>query len=109
MRMKITDNESARCWKILYPTDDECDGVPEPELIRCNSDDDAFRWNHSQDRNAFRLKTRTTVCADINNDGWMDLLTTEIVHWDVGGSSDASEVLLNQQDNDVRFERPAMT
>ena len=36
----------------------------------------------------------------------MDLLTTEIVHWDVGGSSDASEVLLNQQDNDVRFERP---
>ena len=35
MRMKITDNESARCWCTLYPTDDECDGVPEPELIRC--------------------------------------------------------------------------
>jgi hypothetical protein len=36
----------------------------------------------------------------------MDLLTTEIVHWDVGSSSDPSELLYNQQDSSVRFERP---
>jgi enediyne biosynthesis protein E4 len=103
-----TDNESARCWCALHPTDDECAGVPEPSLIRCDSDEDAFRWSHSQDRNAFRLggNSGTTICADIDNDGWMDLLTTEIVHWDVGGSSDASELLLNQQDSEVRFARP---
>ena len=104
-----TDNESARCWCTLHPTDDECAGVSEPELIQCcNSDEDAFRWNHSQDRNAFRLggNSGTTVCADIDNDGWMDLLTTEIVHWDVGGSSDASEILFNQQASTVRFDRP---
>ena len=103
-----TDNESARCWCTLHPNDDECDGVPEPELIRCNSDDDAFRWNHAQDRNAFRLggNSGATICADVDNDGWMDLLTTEIVHWDVGGSSDASEILFNQQEDSVRFSRP---
>jgi hypothetical protein len=67
-----TDNESARCWCTLHPTDDECNGVPEPELIRCSSDSDAFRWNHDQDRNAFRLggNSGATVCADLNNDGW---------------------------------------
>ena len=103
-----TDNESARCWCMLHPTDDECAGVPEPSLIRCNSDDDAFRWNHGQDRNAFRLggNSGTTVCSDIDNDGWLDLLTTEIVHWDVGGSSDASELLFNTQSSSVELDRP---
>ena len=103
-----SDNESARCWCMLHPNDDECDGIPEPELIRCNSDSDAFRWNHGQDRNAFRLggNSGTTVCADLNNDGWMDLVTTEIVHWDVGQSSDASEILYNTQSASVGFERP---
>lgn len=47
----------------------------------------------------------TTICADINNDGWFDLLTTEIVHWDVGDSSDRSELLLNSG-QDLQFERP---
>lgn len=103
-----TDNESARCWCTLHPTDDECNGVPEPELIRCSSDSDAFRWNHDQDRNAFRLggNSGATVCADLNNDGWMDLVTTEIVHWDVGQSSDASEILYNQKRRSVELERP---
>ena len=104
-----TDNESARCWCFLHPEDEDCQGVPEPEVISCQSDDDAFRWNHNQDRNPFRLggNSGTTVCADINNDGYFDLLTTEIVHWDVGGSSDPSEILYNiGQDDIIAFERP---
>ena len=28
------------------------------------------------------------MCRDVDNDGWPDLLTGEIVHWDVGSSSD---------------------
>lgn len=103
-----TDNESARCWCKLHPTDTDCSGVPAPTMIACQQDSDAFRWNHSQDRNAFRLggNSGATVCADFNNDGWMDLLTTEIVHWDVGMSSDHSELLINQGKSDVVFTRP---
>ena len=37
----------------------------------------------------------------ITNDGWLDLMTAEIVHWDVGSSSDPSELLLNQQSEEV--------
>lgn len=103
-----TDNESARCWCMLHPNDADCEGVPEPSLIACNSDNDAFRWDHSYDREPFRLggNSGATVCADVNNDGWMDLLTTEIVHWDVGQSSDPSELLYNTKDSSVVFERP---
>ncbi len=106
-RTDWTDNESARCWCKHNPEDAGCEDVPEPEYIQC-ANDQGLRWNHSQDREPFRLggNSGTTVCADINNDGWLDLLTTEIVHWDVGSSSDPSELLLNQQDDQVTFERP---
>ena len=102
-----TDNESARCWCMLNPTDDECEGVPEPEHITCNSNEDAFRWDHDYDREPFRLggNSGKTACADINNDGWMDLVTSEIVHWDVGSSSDQSELLLNNGTESVSFSR----
>jgi len=103
-----SDNESARCWCTLHPTDVYCDGVPEPELIACDDDGDVFRWNHTYDWYPFRLggNSGATVCADVDNDGWMDLLTTEIVHWDVGGSSDPSELMFNTGDPSVVFERP---
>lgn len=107
-RTDWTDNESARCWCQLHPTDEDCAGVPAPMYIVCNTDDDAFRWNHASDREPFRLggNSGATMCGDVDNDGDMDLLTTEIVHWDVGSSSDPSELLLNTGEADVRFERP---
>ncbi len=107
-RMDWTDNESARCWCTLHPADEDCAGVPPPRYIRCQSDEDAFRWDHAYDREPFRLggNSGTTVCGDVNNDGWLDLLTTEIVHWDVGSSSDTSELLINTRAPDLRFERP---
>ncbi|AKU93162.1 CRTAC1 family protein [Vulgatibacter incomptus] len=102
------DNESARCWCKLHPDAEDCGGVPAPQLIRCQTDADAFRWNHATDREPYRLggNSGTTVCADVNNDGAMDLVTTEIVHWDVGTSSDPSELLLNTGSSDVTFRRP---
>ena len=107
-RVDWTDNESARCWCTLHPTSPDCTGVPEPQYIACQTDDDAFRWNHDYDREPFRLggNSGATICADVNNDGAMDLLTSEIVHWDVGSSSDPSELLVNTREPDVRFERP---
>jgi hypothetical protein len=106
-RQDWSDNESARCWCKLHPEDDDCEGVPEPN-ITCTQDDHAFRWDHESDRNLYRLggNSGATTCADVNNDGWMDLLTSEIVHWDVGSSSDPAELLFNQQQSDVTFDRP---
>jgi enediyne biosynthesis protein E4 len=110
-RVDWTDNESARCWCKLHPTDTDCDGVPAPSAIACSSDSDAFRWNHAYDREPFRLggNSGETVCADLNNDGRLDLFTTEIVHWDVGESSDPSEILWNDHGESPIFFRPGGT
>lgn len=107
-RTDWSDNESARCWCKLHPSDEDCAGVPAPQYIACNVDADAFRWDHQYDREPFRLggNNGTTVCSDVDNDGDMDLLTTDIVHWDVGSSSDPAELLVNTGEPDARFERP---
>jgi hypothetical protein len=107
-RQDWTDNESARCWCKLHPTDEDCDGVPKPKYIACTQDSDAFRWNHATDRELFRLggNSAATLCADMDNDGDLDLVTGEIVHWDVGSSSDPAELLVNTGGADVHFTRP---
>lgn len=107
-RTDWTDNESARCWCKLHPDDEDCAGVPAPMYIACTKDEDAFRWYHLYDREPFRLggNSGATECIDIDNDGDIDLLTGEIVHWDVGSSSDPAELLLNSGEPDVRFDRP---
>jgi enediyne biosynthesis protein E4 len=107
-RQDWSDNESARCWCMHNPEDAGCADVPEPAYIRCNGPEDAFRWNHLRDREPFRLggNSSTTLCADLSGDGRLDLFTTEIVHWDVGRSSDPSEILFNTGEVPLRFERP---
>src|SRR5439155_22044496 len=40
-----SDNESARCWCKLHPSDVDCPGVPPPKFIPCATDADAFRWD----------------------------------------------------------------
>ena len=103
-----SDNESARCWCTLNPADPGCEGVPAPTLINCQQNSDAFRWNHATDREPYRLggNSGQTTCADLDNDGHLDLVTSEIVHWDVGGSADPSEILHNQGAQEVSFLRP---
>jgi hypothetical protein len=88
--------------------DTGCAGVPAPQYIQCQTNADAFRWNNPTDQEPYRLggNSAATMCVDLDNDGWMDLVTSEIVHWDVGKSSDSAEILLNQRDPEVRFSRP---
>lgn len=106
-RQDWSDNESARCWCALHPDDADCAGIAAPQ-IRCEVDSDAFRWSHGNDREPFRLggNSGQTVCADFDHDGHLDLLTSEIVHWDVGTSSDPSEIVRNTGASPPRFDRP---
>jgi enediyne biosynthesis protein E4 len=112
-RQDWTDNENARCYCACYPTAEDCAGVPAPKNIACDTANPAatvkgLRWNHSTDREIFRLggNSGATMCTDVDNDGWPDLVTSEIVHWDVGSTSDPAELLLNTKETDVRFTRP---
>ncbi len=98
------DNEFARCYCRANANAPGCDEALTPR-IQCPG---TPNWSHQQDRNPFRLggNSGTTVCADINNDGHLDLLTTEITHWWAGEGADKSELLLNSGEYDVRLTRP---
>ena len=108
-----TDNLSAQCYCWEFPEAEECDLPPAPpENVNCLAFKQAFggnyRWNHAVDREPWRLggNSAQTTCVDLNNDGHLDLLTGEIVHWDVGQSSDPAEIMRNLGDPMVRFDRP---
>ncbi|KIG11670.1 ASPIC/UnbV domain-containing protein [Enhygromyxa salina] len=96
-------NQFARCYCQSNPMAEGCAGVPAP-AINC----DTPNWNHSSDREPYRLggNSGATACADLDNDGDMDLYTGEIRHWWAGLGSDMSEALLNTGAQDVSFERP---
>ncbi len=96
------DNQFARCYCQANPSAAGCSGVPAP-LITCSNN-----WNHTSDREPYRLggNSATTACGDLDNDGDMDLLTSEIKHWWAGAGSDGSEVLVNSGAASVVFTRP---
>jgi len=96
------DNQFACCFCASNPGADGCDGVADP-VIQCSNN-----WSHSYDREPFRNggNSGATICRDIDNDGHLDLLTTEIKHWWAGSAADGSEVLVNRGDPDVAFYRP---
>ena len=108
-----TTNVNAQCHCQDNPGDAECDTCgPPPDFIDCATLKEAFggsyRWNHASDREPWRLggNSATTTCADLNNDGWIDLWTGEIVHWDVGESADPAELMVNSGEASLRFDRP---
>jgi len=100
------DNQFARCFCAANRGAEGCATVPVTRLPSCAQ----MNWSHNTDRHPYRLggNSGTTVCADVDNDGDMDLLTTEITHWWAGQNSDRSELLLNQGDPLVRFTRPGL-
>jgi hypothetical protein len=108
-----TTNLNAQCYCEDNPSAQDCDLAPSPaDYSRCESlfagFGGTYRWNHSSDREPWRLggNSATTTCADLNNDGWLDLYTGEIVHGDVGETADPAELMLNSGEEDVRFYRP---
>lgn len=97
------DNQFAACFCQANPTAAGCGPVGPPQIV-CSQPN----WNHATDREPFRLggNSGTTVCADLDSDGDLDLITTEIKHWWAGSGSDGSEILINTGERDVRFLRP---
>jgi hypothetical protein len=98
-----TDNQFAACYCSANPDEPGCTDAITPQ-ISCMQQN----WNHAQDREPFRLggNSGATVCADIDNDGALDLWTSEIRHWWAGEGADHSELLVNTGNGDVTFDRP---
>jgi len=113
-----TTNINAQCYCRDNPGAEDCDTAPPPpDTGICENLAASFggnyRWSHSGDREPWRLggNSATTTCADFDNDGRFDLLTGEIVHSDVGETSDPAEVAFNATagpGEPVRFERPGI-
>ncbi len=101
-------NLNAQCYCKLVPDAEDCDRVPDPPgWFSCTSTAN-LRWDHAHDREPYRLggNTFSTAAGDVDNDGDMDLFNFEIVHWDVGDTSDPAELLVNDGGAQPVFSRP---
>ncbi|MCB9591302.1 MAG: CRTAC1 family protein [Sandaracinaceae bacterium] len=98
--MSWEDNQFARCFCNANRAAEGCASVP-PPAISC-----ADNWNHATDREPFRLggNSASTICGDVDNDGDIDLMTSEIRHWWAGLGADGGELLIN--DGTANFTRP---
>jgi hypothetical protein len=96
------DNQFARCFCEANRAAEGCADVPAPQ-IGCTQPN----WSHDSDREPWRLggNTGAVVCADLDGDGFLDLIVTEIRHWWAGLGSDGTTILWNTGEPDVRFER----
>ncbi|MBW2277760.1 MAG: CRTAC1 family protein, partial [Deltaproteobacteria bacterium] len=100
-----SDNEFYLCYCEYHPDVPECDGAGSASIV---CDDLANAWNIGMDDQPWRLggNSSNTVCGDIDNDGDMDLLAVELAHWHIGGSSDMTELLVNDGFPAAPFVRP---
>ena len=95
-----TTNWNAQCYCQDNPAAPECSKAQKPK-VNCAALKASFggkyRWDHANDREAWRLggNTGTGVCGDLDRDGDLDFLVVTIVHSDVGTSSDPTRIVRN--------------
>ena len=106
MNMSYNTDQNFACWCSHEPNASmpACAGVASP-LIQCSTPDS---WSSVTDVMPYRTggNSGTTACADMDNDGDMDLITSEIKHWWAGDGADHAEILVNNGMHDVVFDRP---
>ncbi|MCX7943476.1 MAG: CRTAC1 family protein [Deltaproteobacteria bacterium] len=97
-----SDNEFYKCYCKQHPEDPVyCPPTVGQPRIQCGN-----YWAFGVDDQPFRLNGNTfsTICEDIDNDGLMDIIHTEIRHWHIGQSSDPTQLLKNKTtDNKYGF------
>lgn len=98
----FTADERYRCY---CQTSGAC--TADPPTITC----DGVRWvpGTSDHPSMLNGNTMTTVCADLDNDGDVDLYNAERSRWDEGPASDPSQLLMAGAPDDAgvrHYERP---
>ena len=93
--LDYSDNQFFACYCTLHAEAPDCAGVGAPRTT-CPDPADAY-WAPGTDDQPWRLNgnTFTTWCGDADGDGRLDLYSAAIRHWHIGGSSDASGLVLN--------------
>jgi hypothetical protein len=100
-----TDDKSYLCYCHDHPGDCPADVEPPSPFFPCPGRGWMPGWSDSPCM--LNGNTFSVACGDVDNDGDMDLYTSDIAHDDVGQSSDRAELLINESTADeVRFERP---
>jgi len=97
-------------WFLCYcksHTDagDYCADAANPS-ITCTGLEDAWEPGYSDHPARLGGNSSGTVCADIDNDGDLDLLGVELAHWHIGQASDKTELLRNDGFPAKPFTRP---
>jgi enediyne biosynthesis protein E4 len=88
-------NEFFNCW--CSENEEQCTEEQTQPSIGC----DRYSWTPGFDDQPARNagNTFTTACADLDDDGDMDFVHSEIRHWHIGTSSDASQIVRNDLAN----------
>ena len=99
------DNGNFQCYCTLHRTQPDCVGVGRPQ-IGCPNPADAS-WRVGADDQPWRAAGNvfTSVCADFNGDGLMDVYHASIRHFWAGQGADASAMMLNKGGAEPTFER----
>jgi hypothetical protein len=120
-RMDYETDQSYQCYCANYPDTGYCTPTPPVPLVDCcefcqedgyacptMSCPATFRgWEVGVSDQPYSLGGNyfSFACGDINDDGFMDLMSATIEHADVGTDEDPSELILNPGDGGV-FSRP---
>jgi len=96
-----SDNEFYHCWCSEAANANQCSAEHSKPKVGC----DRYSWTPGFDDQPARNagNTFTTACADLDNDGDMDMIHATIRHWHIGQSSDPSQIIRN--DGNLQFSR----
>jgi hypothetical protein len=99
-----SDDQFFRCYCAEDDNKDTdyCKDAPSPSIM-CSQ----YSWSPGFSDQPYRLggNSAGTLCADFTGNGKMDLFSLELAHWHIGGASDKSQLMANNNFPNEPFER----